>query len=285
MKQIGKASCYFILYLFGQFVIGYMVQFLIGMQAGAEIKAAGLQLTQEETIAYANNYYASRMWIDLAVRAIFTLVFLIAFFAIRRKNIAKELDLKKIPAAKSLAAALGALFVIFTVNMSMGFLPSESVEEFTEASQNLYAYSLWQAFLTNAFLVPVLEEVIFRGVLFSRLQKVMPNVVVALITSVLFGLMHGQIIWILFAFTVGLLLSYVRIKTGSIQPTIMMHVLINSYAVIVNYKLFTIESNAVAITLMIVGVLGLACCIFLMTKACKAEKENPAKIEVSTIVM
>lgn len=285
MKQIGKAICYFILYLFGQFVVGFMVQFAIGMQAGAEIKAAGLQLTEEEAIAYANNFYAGRMWIDLAVRAIFTLVFLLVFFAIRKKNVAKELDLKKAPAMKFLAAALGALFVIFTVNMSMNFLPQQNIEDFAEASKNLYAYSLWQAFLANALLVPVLEEVIFRGVLFSRLQKVMPNVAVALITSVLFGLMHGQIIWILFAFTVGLLLSYVRIKTGSILPTIMMHVIINSYAVIMNYKLITIESTAVAIILMIVGVLGLAGCIFFMTKACKDEKESPAKIEVSTVVM
>ena len=288
MKQSGKALCYFILYLIGQIIVGFIIQYGIGICAGLEIKKAGLELTQEQVIAYATNYYSQRVGIELAGRAIFTIVFLLVFFAIRKKNVAKEMNLQPAPAKKFAAAALGAIFVIFTVNMSMNFFPQEEVQEFSEASQILYAYPLWQAILANVLLVPILEEIIFRGVTFSRLQKAMPNVVVTVITSIFFGLMHGsqgQFIWVIFAFVVGLLLSYVRIKTGSILPTIMMHVMINGYAVAVNYLHFSFQSIAVAITLYVVGIISLIGCVLLMTKACKEEKENPAKIQVSTVVV
>lgn len=286
LKQTGKAICYFILYVLGQTIVGFIVQFICGMIAGAQIRNSGLVLTQEELIAYATNFYAGNMGIDLAARAIFTLLFLLVFFAIRKKKVAHELDLRKAPAIKFGAAALGAIFVIFTVNMSLSLLvPQNNLEEFTEASQVLYAYPLWQALLANALLVPILEEVIFRGLLFSRLQKAMPNVIVALITSVAFGLVHGQLIWMIFAFVVGLVLSYVRIKADSILPTIMMHVMINTYATAVNFKLITIESNVVAIILYATGILSLIGCIVLLQMAGRKKSANPSKVEVSTVVI
>lgn len=285
-KQSGKALCYFILYFLGQIIISFVIQIGMGIYAGMQLNASGLTLNQEETVAYALNFYSENMGIDLAGRAIFTLLFLLIFFAIRRKKVTREMNLTKTPAIKYVAAALGAIFIIFTVNMSMTlFIPQEGLQEFSEASKVLYAYPLWQAILANALVVPILEEVIFRGLIFSRLQKAMPNVVVALITSVLFGIVHGQLVWMLFAFIVGLLLSYVRIKTGSILPTIMMHVIINTYATLVSYNLFSIGSEVIAIALYVIGIIALAGCFFLMHKVSKEEKKADTKIEVSTVVI
>ena len=288
MKQIGKALCYFGFYfLVGQVIIALIIQFAMGIYWGMQSKAAGITFaTQEEVQAAAMDYYYKNMGLDLALRAIFTLLFFLIFFLIRKKNIAKEVNLQKTSGKKWIAAVLGAVFVIFFVNGMLGVLvPQDQLENFSQASSVLYAYPLWQAILANMLLVPILEEVVFRGLLFSRLQKVMPNIVVALITSVVFGLVHGQIVWMLFAFVVGLVLSFVRIKTGSILPTILMHVLINTYATLVSYNIINITSDVLMIILMIVGALSLAGCILLMLKACKEEKDAPAKVEVSTVIM
>ena len=286
MKQIGKALCYFILYFLGQSVVAFIIQYGMGMYLGMQMRASGMTMTQEETIAYANNFYAENMGLDLAARAIFTLAFLAIFFAIRKKKIAKELDLKKVPAKFYLPAILGILFIMFTVNNCMSLLmPQDSLEEFQQASSVLYAYPLWQAILANVLLVPILEEVIFRGVLFSRLQKAMPNVVVAIITSALFGLMHGQALWMLFAFIMGQVVSYVRVKTGSILPTIVMHVINNLYATLVSYAIIKITSAPIVIAMMILGAISMVGCIILMKKFTKEEATISAKAEVSTVVI
>lgn len=288
MKQSGKALGYFLFYLIvGQIVVAFIVQFIMGIIASVQAIANGIQFTtQEEAIAFATDYYAQRMGIDLAIRALFLILAFLIFFLIRRKKYFKEISFEKTSAKKIVAAVFGALFVIFFVNGLLNFLtPKEQLESFSEASQVLYAYPLWQAILANSLLVPIAEEVVFRGLMFSRLQKAMPNVAVALITSLLFGLVHGQLIWMLFAFVVGLVLSFVRIKTGSILPTIIMHVMINTYATLISYRIIVYTSYAVYYTLFAIGGLCIFACVFLMLKACKDEKEAPSQATVSTITM
>ena len=288
MKQSGKALGYFMFYLIvGQIVVALIVQIIMGILAAVQAAANGVQITSpEEATAIATEYYAQHMGIDLAIRAAFLILAFLIFFLIRRKNYFKEICLEKPSAKKIAAAVLGALFVIFFVNGLLNFLtPKEQLESFEEASQVLYAYPLWQAILANSLLVPIAEEIVFRGLMFSRLQKAMPNVAVALITSIFFGLVHGQLIWMLFAFVVGLVLSYVRIKTGSILPTILMHIMINTYATLISYHIIVFQSYAVYYTLFAIGGLCIFACVFLMQKACKDEKKLQSQATVSTITM
>ena len=287
MKQSGKALGYFLFYfIVGQIIVAFIAQFIIGMVAGNQARAAGTVFeTQEEVVAMANDFYARNMGLDLAARAIFLILAFLIFFLIRKKNYFKEITLEKTSGIKILAAVLGAVFVIFCVNGAMSLLtPKDQLENFSQASSVLYAYPLWQAILANALLVPIVEEIVFRGLMFSRLQKAMPNVAVALITSVLFGLVHGQIIWMIFAFIVGLILSYVRIKTNSILPTIIMHILINSYATLVSYQIINFTSDALYYALMVVGAICLGGCIYLLQTTCKKEQESQ-KAEVTTVVV
>ena len=288
MKQIGKALGYFLLYFVGgQIIFAFIIQYCMGLYAAVIARSEGTVFSSiEEAQAYGINFYQNNMGIDLAGRAIVLLLLLLVIFLLRKKSFAKETCMKMTTGKKWLAAVLGAVFVIFFVNGMMGLLsPSDQLESFEQASSVLYAYPLWQAILANALLVPIVEEVFFRGLLFSRLQKALPNVATALITSVLFGLVHGQLIWMIFAFVVGLVLSFVRIKTGSILPTILMHVMINTYATVVSYGILNITSEVVMIALMVLGLASIVGCVFLMNKACKEETKQDAQIEVSTVVL
>ena len=284
MKQSGKALGFFLFYLVvGQIIVAFIVQFIMGMIASNQAKANGIPISsQEEAVAIGTEYYAQHMGIDLAARAAFLILAFLIFFLIRKKNYLKEISFEKTSGKKIVAALFGAAFVIFFVNGLLNLLtPQNQLQSFQDASSVLYTYPLWQAILANALLVPIAEEIVFRGLMFSRLQKAMPNMAVALITSILFGLVHGQLI----AFIVGLVLSFVRIKTGSIMPTILMHILINTYATLLSYQVIVIPSYAIFYTLFAIGGLSIFACVFLMLKACKEEQTQPAEMSVSTIVM
>jgi membrane protease YdiL (CAAX protease family) len=82
-----------------------------------------------------------------------------------------------------------------------------------------------------AVLAPIAEEMFFRGLLFGWLRAHWPFWLTAIVTSALFGLMHGSLGYAAVAGILGLLLAYLRERTGSLWTSIVAHVVNNLFAV------------------------------------------------------
>jgi membrane protease YdiL (CAAX protease family) len=91
-----------------------------------------------------------------------------------------------------------------------------------------YEYAL--AFVTLIIVAPLAEEILFRGFLYGKLRKRMPLWVAMLITSALFGLIHGQWNVGLDVFALSIVLCSLREITGSIWAGILLHMIKNSIA-------------------------------------------------------
>ncbi len=79
--------------------------------------------------------------------------------------------------------------------------------------------------------VPVLEEIIFRIFLYQGLRYQLPYLAAVLVSGAVFGLLHG----LAAAFpimTLGILLGYVREKSRSIVPVVIVHAIHNSWTVL-----------------------------------------------------
>ena len=87
------------------------------------------------------------------------------------------------------------------------------------------------AVVVLAVLAPLAEEFFFRGLLYGWLRGFAPFWLTALITSVLFGLAHGEIAHAIAAGILGLALAYIRERSGSLWPPIAAHVVNNLIAV------------------------------------------------------
>lgn len=80
--------------------------------------------------------------------------------------------------------------------------------------------------------VPALvEEFAFRGVVLSHLRKY-GNTFAILASSLLFGLVHGNLVQIPFAFAAGCILAYIDILTDSMLPSIIVHFLNNAVSAV-----------------------------------------------------
>lgn len=94
------------------------------------------------------------------------------------------------------------------------------------------------AFVTLVVLPPIIEELIFRGFLFKGMRATFTFLPAAIFTSVLFALGHLEfgngtpLLWIagIDTFILSMVMCYVRERTGSIWPTILMHALKNMVA-------------------------------------------------------
>lgn len=75
---------------------------------------------------------------------------------------------------------------------------------------------------------PILEELCFRGVTFGFLEKsgVKPFLNI-LITGLLFGIMHMNLVQGIYASVLGFFLGYMRYKYRSLKITVVLHILFN----------------------------------------------------------
>ncbi len=97
---------------------------------------------------------------------------------------------------------------------------------------------LFLVFLSLAVLPPIVEEIVMRGLVFTSLLKKFKFLGAAIITSVIFGIAHLQfgsdapLLWVaaIDTFILSMVLCYLRFKTGSLWPCIILHGIKNSLA-------------------------------------------------------
>lgn len=86
------------------------------------------------------------------------------------------------------------------------------------------------AFATLVVIAPIAEETLFRGYLYGKLKGYVPTVIAALVTSLLFGIVHLQWNVGIDVFVLSLILCGLRSLTGSIWAGVLVHMIKNGVA-------------------------------------------------------
>lgn len=86
-------------------------------------------------------------------------------------------------------------------------------------------------------LVPVAEEMVFRGAILRTLLKQWSPWVAIGVVALLFGLVHGNVAQFIHAFLLGLLLGWLYYRTDSIVPGIVLHWMNNTIAYVLTMLL------------------------------------------------
>ena len=88
--------------------------------------------------------------------------------------------------------------------------------------------------LYACIMAPVTEEIFFRGMLLRVFSKANQRFAV-FATAFFFGLAHGNLPQFSLAFLLGLFLAHITLKHGSIVPSIIVHMFINTFVTISSY--------------------------------------------------
>lgn len=81
--------------------------------------------------------------------------------------------------------------------------------------------------LAAGILVPILEELLFRGIIFSILEKIQKGWFAIIISAFLFALAHMNAVQGVYTFIMGLIAGLIYLKTRDLRWTIFMHMTIN----------------------------------------------------------
>lgn len=106
-------------------------------------------------------------------------------------------------------------------------------EAYQESSQAAYAIPFVLQILCMGIIIPITEELIFRGVLYRRFREKSTFFPAALAVSLLFGWSHGNIVQLIYGVGLGMLLVYVYEKYGSLKAPILLHVTANLVSIMI----------------------------------------------------
>ena len=106
-------------------------------------------------------------------------------------------------------------------------------------------------------MIPILEELLFRGILFRVLRKWLSFAWAMLISALAFGFYHGNLVQFIYAGICGLLFAYLYEKCGSVLFPIMSHMVMNIVSVVLTHTetfAWMMESQAKALLFTIICV-------------------------------
>ncbi|WP_422358868.1 type II CAAX prenyl endopeptidase Rce1 family protein [Reichenbachiella sp.] len=141
---------------------------------------------------------------------------------------------------KGIAIGIGLAFAIrstyFTL-VKIGLMPQPnasiigSVQDYFSSINSFYHPAL--TFLFIVILIPFYEEYIFRGIALTAMEKRIKFIGANIIQSIIFALVHGNLDLFFFYFTFGLVTGILVRKSGSVAPSIALHMTNNLLAFIV----------------------------------------------------
>ncbi len=91
--------------------------------------------------------------------------------------------------------------------------------------------------ILTALIAPILEEIVFRKVIFGTLYKRTNFFIAGLISALIFGIVHGEPKHMLVYASMGFVFAFLYVKTKRIIVPIIAHMAMNSLVVISQYSL------------------------------------------------
>ena len=104
--------------------------------------------------------------------------------------------------------------------------------EYQQTAAEMYSAPFLVQLAALGIVIPIAEEMMFRGVMFRRYRENRSLMYSALWSSLFFSLMHTNSIQMVYSFLLGILLAYIYEKFGSVKAPVLLHVLLNTGSVV-----------------------------------------------------
>lgn len=235
LKDIWRLVYPILIYFAIAFVVQYGAMLLIvnhAIKNGTLIMTGDMNEYQNKLAVLINQY-------SLQITAA-TNVVLMPIFALLLKSDNKRRRLQqgfayKLPDKKSIAligllgmSAAVSVNAIVSISGLAYFSP-----KYQQVSQIIYSGGIFMEIVSAVIAAPILEELLFRGMIYRRLRDFCNAKLAIIISAVFFGVFHGNLVQFVYAFIIGLMLAYVYEKMKTILAPIVFHVGANLLSVLI----------------------------------------------------
>lgn len=157
------------------------------------------------------------------------LTIFIFIYAYKKKGITlfERVNLKRTKISTGIHSVIFGMAFLLVINLFLillaKFAPPEWFTAHNEQNIGLTTANSTIRFLAVAFIAPFTEEILFRGLIASALERSLPRWIAIIISSLIFGLVHGTIISLIYASILGIVMCWLYFKTGSLLSSILFH--------------------------------------------------------------
>lgn len=222
-SALGKSVLYLLFFLAMQLLVTLGYAIAAALRA---VLAYGGADTAQSVQMFAESVLTGASAITL-IADLFAAFSLLLWFRLRHKRLSEAAGLCRCSMWTVGFCAFGAVGMFVLVSLVLSLLPERWMAEYN-AVMELTSSSGIVAALSIVVAAPLAEEIVFRGIIQSRLERAMPVWMAVALQAALFGLIHGTPIQIGYAFLIGLLFGALRCCTGSILSGIVAHAVFNA---------------------------------------------------------
>jgi membrane protease YdiL (CAAX protease family) len=257
-----------------QFIIGFILGFIAAVNVTVDMSdsAAYFEAVTTETTDLLTKNIILMNIISQAVTIPLAVLFVV------RDTKRRGLDMgKNVPTGAVSWIAIIFTFIGYTIfyNLFVAITGlNEMYPSMQESLQQLYNNNPGMVFITAAVFAPFVEEFIFRGLMFKRLRSMMPFFPAALISGIMFGVVHGNFLQGIYTAVMGFLFAYIYEKKRALIAPIIGHMSVNVTGVLLTYLVpesFLTEQNVLIATI-ISGVVFVGAFIGVIVKLGKLPK-------------
>ena len=226
LKNIIKVLVWPFIFILGQFFIQYIFVAIFN-------KKERIGYSESEFLNYINttqyqdklnNYINSKtLIIILITMIIFIPLFYNVYKKYKKENIFKLND-AFIPILLGITISLIYNITLYNLNNIINFT-------------NIFEPSplpIVVQIISSGICGPILEELIFRGIVYNKLKTFNKNMTAIMLTSIIFGFIHGNVINAIYTFGVSFILIYLYEKYKTLKAPILMHIFLNTTIILIS---------------------------------------------------
>ncbi|MCL2814776.1 MAG: CPBP family intramembrane metalloprotease [Oscillospiraceae bacterium] len=252
--NIWNVLCYPLLYIGVQVVVSvvYAFSFVISLAIQIGIENAGRGDLREQDFL---GFIFSRLDFKIPVIISVFAAFLIMFLILRKQWKADRLwNFKNFGPVVLFCFGVGFAMNILT-NCALTLLP---LQDYSSPIDDIVGVNFVFDFCTFALAAPVLEEIIFRGVVQKRLVKMMNWHAAVILQAFIFGVIHFNLIQGAYAFVLGIFIGYIYYFYDSIWFACAIHISFNATSILLLYILGDAEVNLFYFMFVAIGFLAVS---------------------------
>ena len=270
------------------FLLTLLFQLLVSLLLGMFVSQIA------ESSGVTTDKITSSIWYILAYSLVNILIYALVYICYNKY---KKIEFKAVKAEFKME------WHTYLLVISIGIISLFGIQFFIGAVDNLLeliGYPLKGSALVNptnfgsfilativlAVIPAIGEELIFRGIVFNGLRSKFSNLTSILLSALLFALMHASLQQFIYPFILGVIMSWVVARTGSLIASILVHFTNNFLVVLMTYLSNTTNfslslPNTWWAYIVAVGLLLLTAGVFFLIDKFYFEHKNKEVIEKS----
>lgn len=209
-----------------------------------------------------DNILMSNVYIGSVVGEFLAVLILLIIFFFTKEGLIKRCKFRKVKPKK-----LGVITLIMIgfsfLSITFIYFMQNITTSYSSTEQAMHL--AWQSgieIIGTVILVPILEEILFRGAIFSVLKNNLNIYIAIIIQGIVFAVMHGNLVQSGYTFFLGIILVLISDYAGSMIGDIYAHMVFNLFGLIIMPVLQVFFFNPYIYIIIGIVVLGLGAYLY-----------------------